>query len=125
MQKFLWMSYVASTVATRDDVQRVQSRLVTVETTLEGMDRRLIRVETSVRAMDAKLTNVEKNMVLKGNMRRVEAKMTKMGRSLNRRMGSIKNAILKAVDNLATTTPTQKDFGKLKARVDKYHPLAN
>lgn len=82
-------------------------------------------MDTRLRAVAAKLTNVEQNMATKSNVQRVETRMGKMERSLKLRMGKQKGEILGAISGFEKTTPTRKEFTKLKDRVDRYHPTAD
>ena len=103
----------------------IETRLGNVETKVGDLDTKVGEIDTRVRSMDTKLTNVEQNMVTKTEIRRVETKMGKMERSLKLRMGKQKSDILGAISGLEKTTPTRKEFTKLKDRVDRYHSTAD
>ena len=90
----------------------------------KGIKTQLGELNTRTRGLDAKLTNIEKNAVSRSDFRRVEEKITKMERSLKRRMGKHRNEVLKAIGDLAMTTPTQNEFDELNARVERYHPVS-
>ena len=54
---------------------------------------------------------------------RLETKMEKLARSLKLRIGKLRVEIMAAVGDLATTTPTRREFDKLKEQVEGVHAV--
>jgi len=54
---------------------------------------------------------------------RLETKIEKLERSLKRRMGKHRGEIMAAVGQLATTTPTRREFDELKEQVEGVHAV--
>ena len=48
--------------------------------------------------------------------------LSKLERSLKRRMGQESNKIVVSIGKLALSAPTKKEFDELKNRVDRLHP---
>ncbi len=61
-------------------------------------------------------------MATKTQVDGLDEKLGRVERSLKRRMGQHKTDLAGRIDKVATTSPTIRQFEKLKAKVDRHHP---
>ena len=98
----------------------LDSRLSNLETGIQGLDGRLANVEANTNGTDARLANIEGNMATSTQVERLDKNVATMEKRLKKRMGEHKSELKQDISSLAESTPTIREFDKLKDRVDRY-----
>ena len=77
-------------VATKEDIKRIEERIIGVENKVTGVENRITGLENRMISLEGKVTNLESRMTsLEGRMNNIENRMT----SLENRMTNIENKV--------------------------------